>query len=133
MELHTKFYLKHKLTKFSNMTTFTWVVNALYTETIDGKQDYVVIANYEVIGTDETYSASLTNTARFTTESVTPFIPYEDLTNDIVVGWIQQDLGVDGVSNLEACIQGQINSQINPPVVPVNTTLPPNFYTTTTK
>jgi hypothetical protein len=75
----------------------------------------------------------LTNIARFSTESVTPFIPYEDLTNDIVVGWIQQDLGVDGVSNLEACIQGQIDSQINPPVVPVNTTLPPNFYTTTTK
>ena len=115
------------------MTTYTWAVTALYTETIDGKEDYVVIANYEVVGTDGTYSASLTNIARFSTESVTPFIPYEDLTNDIVVGWIQQDLGTDGVSNLEACIQGQIDSQINPPVVPVNTTLPPNFYTTTTK
>ena len=115
------------------MTTYTWEVTALYTETIDGKQDYVVIANYVVVGTDGTYSSSLTNIARFSTESVTPFIPYEDLTNEIVVGWIQQDLGVYGVSNLEACIQGQIDSQINPPVVPVNTTLPPNFYTTTTK
>ena len=115
------------------MTNYTWEVTSLYTETIDEKQDYVVIANYVVVGTDATYTASLTNIARFSTESVTPFIPYEDLTNDIVVGWIQQDLGVDGVSNLEACIQGQIDSQINPPVVPVNTTLPPNFYTTTTK
>jgi hypothetical protein len=115
------------------MTNFNWKVNILYTETIDGKQDYVVIANYEVVGTDGTYSASLTNNTRFTTESVTPFIPYEDLTNDIVVGWIKQDLGVDGVSNFEASIQGQIDYQINPPVVPVNTTLPPNFYTTTTK
>ncbi len=106
------------------MTTYTWAVTALYTETIDGKQNYVVIANYNVVGVDGTYEASLSNIARFSTESVTPFIPYEDLTNDIVVGWIQQDLGVDGVSNLEACIQGQIDSQINPPVVPVNTPLP---------
>jgi hypothetical protein len=106
------------------MTTYTWNVTALYTETIDGEQNYVVIANYNVVGVDDTYSASLSNIARFSTESVSPFIPYEDLTEEIVIGWIQQDLGVDGVANLEACIQGQINSQINPPVVPVNTPLP---------
>ena len=106
------------------MTTYTWAVTALYTETIAGEQDYVVIANYEVVGVDSTYSASLSNIARFSTESVTPFIPYADLTEDIVIDWIQQELGPDGVSNLEACIQGQINSQINPPTVPVNTPLP---------
>jgi hypothetical protein len=106
------------------MTTYTWNVTALYTETIDGEQNYVVIANYEVVGVDGTYTASLSNIARFSTASVSPFIPYADLTEDTVIDWIQQDLGPDGVSNLEACIQGQINSQINPPVVPVNTPLP---------
>ena len=106
------------------MTTYTWAVTALYTETVNDEQDYVVIANYTVIGIDDTYSASLSNIARFSTESVTPFVPYEDLTETIDIGWIQEDLGVDGVSNLEACIQGQINSQINPHVVPVNTPLP---------
>lgn len=106
------------------MTTFTWAVTALYTQTIAGEQDYVVIANYEVVGVDATYSASLSNIARFNTESVSPFVPYDQLTNDIVIGWIQSELGVDGVNNLEACIQGQIDSQINPPVTPVNTPLP---------
>jgi hypothetical protein len=106
------------------MTTYTWNVTALYTETIAGEQNYVVIANYEVVGVDGTYSASLSNIARFSTASVTPFIPYEDLTETIVIGWIQDELGVDGVSNLEACIQGQIDSQINPPVTPQNTPLP---------
>ena len=110
------------------MTTYTWAVTSLYTETIAGEQNYVVIANYEVVGVDSTYSASLSNIARFNTESVSPFVPYEDLTNDIVITWIQDELGVDGVNNLEACIQGQIDSQINPPVVPVVTPLPPNFY-----
>jgi hypothetical protein len=106
------------------MTTYTWNVTALYTETIAGEQNYVVIANYEVVGTDGTYSASLSNIARFSTENVDNFTPYEDLTNEIVIGWIQAELGVDGVANLEACIQGQIDSQINPPVVPQNTPLP---------
>ena len=106
------------------MTTFTWAVTALYTETVNGEEDYVVIANYTVIGTDDTYSAELSNIARFSTASVTPFIPYPELTEDVVIDWIQQELGPDGVSNLEACIQGQINSQINPPTVPVNTPLP---------
>lgn len=106
------------------MTTYNWAVTALYTETVATEQDYVVIANYTVIGVDGEYTASLSNIARFNTASVSPFIPYADLTEDIVIGWIQADLGVDGVANLEACIQGQIDSQINPPVVPVNTPLP---------
>jgi hypothetical protein len=106
------------------MTTYTWNVTALYTETIDGEQNYVVIANYEVVGVDGTYTASLSNIARFSTASVTPFVPYEDLTETIVIAWIQEELGETGVSNLEACIQGQIDSQINPPVTPQNTPLP---------
>ena len=106
------------------MTTFTWIVNTLWTETIAGEQNYVVNAAYDVTGVDGTYTASLSNTAQFSTASVSPFIPYDELTNDIVVGWIQQDLGVNGVNSIEACIQGQIDSQINPPVVPVNTPLP---------
>ena len=110
------------------MTTFTWIVNTLWTETIGGNQDYVVIASYTTTGVDGTYSASLQNSAQFSTASVSPFIPYDQLTNDIVVGWIQQDLGVNGVNSIEACIQGQIDSQINPPVTPVVTPLPPNFY-----
>ena len=106
------------------MRTYTWNVTALYTETIDGEQNYVVIANYEVVGVDGTYTANLSNNAQFSTASVSPFVPYEDLTNDIVIGWIQSELGTDGVANLEACLQGQIDSQINPPVVPQNTPLP---------
>lgn len=110
------------------MTTFTWIVNTLWTETIAGEQNYVVNAAYDVTGVDGTYTASLSNSAKFNTASVSPFIPYDQLTNDIVVAWIQQELGVNGVNSIEACIQGQIDSQINPPVTPEVTPLPPNFY-----
>jgi hypothetical protein len=110
------------------MTTYTWLVTTLWTETIAGEQNYVVNASYTVTGVDGTYTANLQNTAQFSTASVSPFIPYDQLTNEIVVGWIQQDLGVNGVNSIEDCIQGQIDSQINPPVVPQVTPLPPNFF-----
>jgi len=106
------------------MTNFNWIVNALYTETIDGQQDYVVIASFDVVGIDGQYTANVKGTQTFSTESMSTFIPYEDLTEEIVVGWIQTSLGEDGVNNIYACIQGQIDSQINPPVVPQNTPLP---------
>lgn len=110
------------------MTTFNWLVKQLLTETIAGEQNYVVIANYEVVGVDGDFTSSLSDSARFSTANVDSFIPYQDLTNSIVIGWIQALLGVDGVANYEASIQGQIDSQINPPVTPEVTPLPPNFY-----
>lgn len=106
------------------MTNYTWKVTNLYTQTIDGKEDYVVIANYETTGVDGDYSASLSSTAQFSTEDVAVFIPYADLTEEIVIGWIKESLGENGIISIEACIQGQIDSQINPPVSPENTPLP---------
>ena len=108
------------------MTTFTWIVKQLLTQTIDGEQNYVVIANYEVTGVDGEYSSSISDSARFSTANVDNFIPYDQLTNDIVVGWIKSVLGPDTVANYEESIQGQIDSQINPPVTPQNTPLPWN-------
>jgi hypothetical protein len=110
------------------MTTFTWTVTQLLTETIAGEQNYVVIANYEVVGVDGQYTSSISDSARFSTENVDNFTPYEDLTNDIVIGWVKSMLGPDTVANYEESIQGQIDSQITPPVTPEVTPLPPNFY-----
>ena len=107
------------------MTNFNWTVTQLYTQTIQGNSDYVVTAIYDVVGVDGDYTASLkNNNAQFSTADVTTFIPYEDLTEAIVLGWIKETLGENGIISIEACIQGQINSQINPPVSPVNTPLP---------
>jgi hypothetical protein len=108
------------------MTNFTWNVTQLFSKTIEGITDYVVIANYKTIGVDGKYTASLSGTAQFSTENVTNFIPYKDLTEAIVIDWIKQTLGENGIISIEACIQGQIDSQINPPVSPTDTPLPWN-------
>jgi hypothetical protein len=109
------------------MTKYTWTITNLYTQTIDGKKDYVVNAIYDVVGVDGNYTASMTsNTAQFSTQDVTEFTPYADLTEAIVLGWVKESLGENGIISIEACIQGQIDSEINPPVSPENTPLPWN-------
>jgi hypothetical protein len=44
--------------------------NKFFTETIDGKEDYVVTALYETIGVDGEYSASLSGSSQFSTADV---------------------------------------------------------------
>ena len=110
---------------------YNWTVTNLYTLDEGTEKDYVVTALYNVTGIETVdgteYTASLSNSAQFEVVQGATFIPYADLTNTIVVGWIQSQLGEDGVNNLQASVAGMINSEINPPVSPENTPLPTNF------
>jgi hypothetical protein len=108
------------------MINYTWKVTQLLTETIEGNENYVVIAHCETIGVDGEYSASVPNVIQFSTEDVTVFIPYEDLTEEMVIAWIKESLGEEGVLSIEASIQAQIEAQKNPPVTPQETPLPWN-------
>jgi len=42
------------------------------------------------------------------------FIPFEDLTNEIVVGWTKEAMGEDQVASIESSIASQIEDQMHP-------------------
>ena len=90
------------------MTTFNWQVVDMNRLTSD---DFVITAHYNVSATDGTYQASTYGTTSYTQEPGESYIPYADLTQAIVVGWVQTALGKDVV---EASLQGQIDAQANP-------------------
>jgi hypothetical protein len=98
------------------MTTFNWVVTALncLPNAPEG-QDYVINVHYTCNGTDGTYNASVYSTCSLPVTQGTSFIPYQDLTLDIVLGWIWAN-GVDKAAT-EAAVQTQIDNLIDPPVV----------------
>ena len=106
------------------MINYTWKVTDLYTQTIDGKEDYVVLAHCETIGVDGEYSASVPNVIQFSTQEVGTFIPYADLTEELIVGWIKEVLTEEGVLAIEESIANQIDTEKNPPVTPEITPLP---------
>ena len=106
------------------MITYNWTIMNLFTKSVNGLENYVVTAVYDITGVDGEYSASISNTASFEVNEGTEFIPYSELTQDIVLGWVKENLGENGILSMTACIDGQIQSQKNPPVTPQNTPLP---------
>jgi hypothetical protein len=104
-------------------TTYTWTIDRMYTlQTPD--PDYVVNVLWTLTGVDGQYTASIGGNTMFDSNQSGTFIPYQDLTPEIVIGWVQNNLGEQGIANYEANVQGQINSIITPPVSPENTPLP---------
>lgn len=101
------------------MSTKNWVVSQLDCLPQDGTlKDFVVVCHWrrqahEVVG-DKEYDADVYGTQSFSSEDVTNFIPYEDLTFDIVCGWLESSMDVAAI---DANLDTQIENQINPPVV----------------
>jgi hypothetical protein len=90
------------------MSTFNWTIQQMDRLTADG---FVVTVHYNVSAIDGDYSASTYGTISYTQEQGETYIPYADLTQAIVVGWVQESLGQETV---EASLQGQIDAQKNP-------------------
>ena len=106
-------------------TTYTWTATQLVGyPTYDGLTDVVVTVFYTVTATDGSYSSKYEWYQETPLNPEVPFIPYADLTNDIVIGWVQSALGADGVATIEQSLQGQIDIQINPEPSPEVLPLP---------
>lgn len=91
------------------MTNFKWTIPQLDRLTED---NWVATAHYNVTATEGEYSASTYGTIGFTQDPESSgYTPYEKLTQDMVVGWVQSSLGKDTV---EASLQSQLDMQKNP-------------------
>ena len=102
-------------------TTFTTTINQMYT--VPNPTGYVVNVLFTVNGTDGTYTAKIDGNINFAPEQdQVDFIPYANLTEAIVMGWI--NTATNNQENYYANVQGQINSMITPPVSPTSQPLP---------
>ena len=106
------------------MTTINWIIERLLVKPTEGSlTDVVITADWRCNGTDGTYSGTCYGSASFAPPTEN-FTPYEDLTQDQVLGWCYAN-GVDQAA-IEANVTLQIENQINPPIVCLpNPWLPP--------
>ena len=73
------------------MNTYQWTVTALSTMPTP-TPEYVVLAQYTVTGTDGTITVETQGISQFSVNpEQTDFVPYADLTEEIVLGWIQSE------------------------------------------
>ena len=97
------------------MTTYNWNCKTVDVHPQEeGETNVVYNVHWIVTGVDGDYSATNIGTQIVSLSEGGSFIPFEDLTNEIVVGWTKEAMGEEQVASIEASIAGQIEALINP-------------------
>ena len=89
--------------------TTTWKIANLERETEDG---FVFTAHYTVNADDGTYTSGAYGSLGF--ERPDNLVPFFQLTETTVIGWVKEKLGEEKVTEIEAALQSQINEQKHP-------------------
>jgi len=90
-------------------TTFTWRIANMERETADG---FVFTVHYTINAEDGTYSAGAYGSLGL--ERPDNLIPFDQLTEEIVVGWVKEKFGDDKVAEIEAALQAQLDEKHAP-------------------
>ena len=99
------------------MTTYAWKINTLERETDDG---FVFTAHYSVVAISDVldpegnpYNSGAYGSVGF--QRPDNLIPYDQLQEQQVIGWVQEALGGDEkVAEIEAALQDRIDQLITP-------------------
>ena len=100
----------------------TWKINTLECyPTEDGDVDVVFCAHWgltaeEVVG-DKTYTGYVYGSQAITLDADEPFVPYAELTEELVLNWVKAGMGADTVAAHEANVLQQIEDKKNPKVI----------------
>jgi len=93
---------------------FNWTVSAMdYTVSQDGHTNVVNTVHWRVSKTDGDNSGSSYGTVGLEAPSGT-FVEWDDITEEIAVGWAKAALGDEQVAATEAAIDAQIAEKANP-------------------
>ena len=90
-------------------TNYSWKIANLERETQDG---FVFCCHYTVSAEDGTYSAAAYGSLGL--ERPDNLIPFDQLTEEIVVGWVKEKFGAEKVAEIEAALQAQLDEKHAP-------------------
>lgn len=101
----------------SDTNTYTWKIAALEAyATQSSYLDVVYNIHWRYNATTGSYSSEV-----YGVQSVSPynpdsgsFIPYDQLTQEVVVGWLTESMGEDRINQLTASLDRNIEDQIKP-------------------
>lgn len=96
----------------------TWTVNSMLVKPQEeGFTDVVYIVNWVVSDTDGTNEARRGGKTEVPLPAGGTFVPYDQLTQTEVIGWVKAVLGDAEVASIEADLNFQILYMQQPPVV----------------
>jgi hypothetical protein len=96
--------------------TYTWIISSLESAKVEGDLINVVkTLHWKYTANDEDgYYAETYGAYSLDTPNQNTFVSYEDLTFDMVSGWLEQLLDTD---SLQQELKNNIERQKNPPIV----------------
>ena len=90
-------------------TVFSWAIGNLEHETADG---FIFTAHYSINAKNAAYSAGAYGSIGF--ERPDSLVPYSDITEEMVVGWVKDALTEEKVEQIEEALQSQLDEQAAP-------------------
>ena len=100
------------------MATITWVVTKMLCyPTIDNQADVVFQVYFDVRGVQGETDACVPSFANLAYKPSQSFIPFDQLTNDMVIEWVKAEIGNSAVRDIESMLEQRLQERINPPVV----------------
>ena len=99
--------------------TYNWVISALecYPQH-EGHSDVVFVVHWRRQASDGNgHTGDIYGSQSVTLDAEAPFTPYADLTEAMVIGWLEEAMGAETLAAQGAALDQQIANQINPPVV----------------
>ena len=100
---------------FLMATTFEWRIANMEHYTADG---VVFTVHYTISANDGTYSSSAYGSIGLEKPDPSAMVPYANLTEELVVGWVKQNFGDEKVEEIEAALQQQLDQQHAPTTAP---------------
>ena len=92
-------------------TTYEWKIAQLERQLSDG---IVFTLHYTIEAFDGTYRASAYGSLGLEAPEEDKAIPFADLTQEVVVGWLLDKFGEEKVDEIKAALQAQIDEQTSP-------------------
>jgi hypothetical protein len=102
--------------------TYTWDCKTVDVyPTHDGHSDVVYTVHWRLNAESDqqdaegnNYAASVYGTHSVNADDISSFVPFADLTNDTVTGWVTAGMGEDEVASLKSGLDDQIALLITP-------------------
>ena len=97
--------------------TYVTNINALLCYPTQPQPNCVFRIQWVINGTDGVYSAASYGVTEVTYDPAEPYVAYNELTQEKVVGWVNEYTPAETLAVAQSDIDASIDAQANPPTV----------------
>jgi hypothetical protein len=104
------------------MNNYTWDCRTVDTypthsdsqEPVNTQSDVIYNVHWRVTGSDGTHQSTVIGTQVLSTDDLSSFTSFDELSHDDVVSWVKSSMGSEEVDRIEETLDKQISELANP-------------------